>query len=351
LNLLSDVVTYIRRIVKTASSQALPDSLIIDYINRFYTYDLPARLQLFELKTKYNLETAACVDKYNMPYDTNGNLLYQGLQPPIYVDGVQINLILSRDTFFKAYPDFRSNTFVAEGDGSTTNFSVNLNNTVGSPLIRAHLSILTPQAIEPPANGPNSSIPSNLDPGIYISAFDVNNNIMIVYDNGTFQPSNQNVGNLGGAGTGTINYITGHLDVTFQNPPINQGNIEVQCLVYQPGTPRIVNFFNNIITIRPVPDRTYLMEFDAYLTPAAFLGSGQSLPFGYMSEYLARGAARKILSDTGDVEQFAFYEPLFREQENLVIRRTDRQNSINRTPTIFTDLYQQNPYWGTGQQA
>ena len=28
-----------------------------------------------------------------------------------------------------------------------------------------------------------------------------------------------------------------------------------------------------------------------------------------MCEYIARGAARKILSDTGDIEQFQFYEP------------------------------------------
>jgi hypothetical protein len=35
------------------------------------------------------------------------------------------------------------------------------------------------------------------------------------------------------------------------------------------------------------------------------------LPFAYMSEYIARGAARKILADTGDIELFAFYVPLF----------------------------------------
>jgi len=51
------------------------------------------------------------------------------------------------------------------------------------------------------------------------------------------------------------------------------------------------------------------------LSPAAFLSTNQAAPFGYMCEYIARGAARKILSDTGDVEQFNFYEPLFMEQE------------------------------------
>jgi len=76
----------------------------------------------------------------------------------------------------------------------------------------------------------------------------------------------------------------------------------------------------------------------AYLTPAAFLNTGDAIPFGYMAEYIARGAARKILADTGDMEQFQFYEPLFREQETLVWKRSQRQFTASRTGTIFSDL-------------
>jgi len=75
------------------------------------------------------------------------------------------------------------------------------------------------------------------------------------------------------------------------------------------------------------------------LSPAAFLTTGAALPFGYMTEYIARGAARKILSDTGDTEQFAFYEPLFREQESLVWKRSQRQFTANRTQTIYSQGY------------
>ena len=42
-----------------------------------------------------------------------------------------------------------------------------------------------------------------------------------------------------------------------------------------------------------------------------------------------------MLSDTGDVEQFAFYELLFREQENLVLRRSSRTKTSTPTPNIF----------------
>ena len=86
----------------------------------------------------------------------------------------------------------------------------------------------------------------------------------------------------------------------------------------------------------PPPNDQYLVELDAYLTPAAFLDAESAIPFGYMSEYIARGAARKILADTGDTEQFAFYEPLFREQEMLVWKRSQRIQTSTRTPTIYS---------------
>ncbi len=96
-------------------------------------------------------------------------------------------------------------------------------------------------------------------------------------------------------------------------------------------------YFNNTLTLRSPPDQQYLVELDAYLTPAAFLDTSAAISFGYMAEYIARGAARKILSDTGDVEQFQFYEPLFREQELLVWKRSQRQWTANRTETIYSN--------------
>jgi hypothetical protein len=113
-------------------------------------------------------------------------------------------------------------------------------------------------------------------------------------------------------------------------------NINVTCSLFQSGIPRAALFYNNCITLRSVPDKQYVIEVDAYLTPAAFLNTFTSIQFGYMSEYIARGAARKILTDTGDVEQFNFYEPLFREQEILVWKRSQRQWTATRTETIYS---------------
>jgi hypothetical protein len=95
-------------------------------------------------------------------------------------------------------------------------------------------------------------------------------------------------------------------------------------------------YYNNVLTLRSPPDQSYLVELDAYLTPAAFFATTAAIPFAYMAEYIARGAARKLLSDTGDVDQFQFYESLFKEQEALVWKRSQRIFTSNRTETIYS---------------
>jgi hypothetical protein len=101
----------------------------------------------------------------------------------------------------------------------------------------------------------------------------------------------------------TINYNTGIANITFTDPitglavniPPGQ-QINAQCYFYNPGIPRAILFYNNVLTLRTVPDTQYLVELEAYLSPSAFLSTGQAIQFAYMCEYIARGSARKILS-------------------------------------------------------
>src|SRR6185369_8422125 len=116
-------------------------------------------------------------------------------------------------------------------------------------------------------------------------------------------------------------------------------NISAQVFFFQSGLPRSILYYNNTLTLRNPPDSQYLVQLEAYLAPAAFLNTNAAIPFGYMAEYIARGAARKILSDTGDQDQFMFYEPLFREQEMLVWKRSQRQFTATRTETIYSQNY------------
>lgn len=322
--LLSDVILYIRRIIKQPNQQDISDSTIQDYVNRFYIYDVPARIQLFDLKTQYSLELQANVDQYNAPitYLPNGTVIptYNLFETPAFIDGYKIVWQQSQESFTRLFPNFMQNQFQQNGSGftgqtATTPYSFNIAN---APIVRGHRD----QNIQPATNL------GLLSSNVYINTVDGSGNSIFVQDDGN--------GNLIGSGTGTVNYLTGAISVTFNAAIPTTSAINSQAIPYSAGRPQAVLFFDNEFRFRPIPDKPYLFMCDAYYTPAAFLASSNAVPYRWMAEYIARGSARKILQDYGDQELLAFYEGYFREQENFVLRRTTRQNSVVRTSTIYT---------------
>jgi hypothetical protein len=387
--LLSDILTYIRRIIKSPSNAVITDALLIDYVNRFYTSDVDARMQLFDLKTKYQFQTTPTVDQYNMPLysvqtEQGGQNIswypvYQGFTGPAYINGIQVPLQTQKNSFYNIWPKVTQQlATVAVGDGGNTySFNIpivsNYTNVPNNPplngLLRGHIDITGIIAIgdDPPMDPPITSsfitgVPTtSVDSAFFITSIDGTGANVVVQDSGQFLTGNVNCGLLmqpgpapfgnqalaGGysANSNTVNYLTGQVNVTFPAVIPVGNDINVQCYFFETGLPRAILFYNNVLTLRSPPDTQYLVELDAYLSPAAFLTSSSAVPFGYMSEYIARGAARKILSDTGDVEQFNFYEPMFREQEMLVWKRSQRQFTTTRTETIYSQGFSQ----GLGQ--
>lgn len=379
MNLLSDIITYIRRIIKSPSDASISDDLIIDYINRFWTVDVDARMQLFDLKTTYRFQTTPGVDQYNMPlYDVQTEPgsqsismypVYQGFLPYCSINGIQVPLNTEKGSFFSIYPNvIQSYPVIATGDGTAgpyfLQFPLGIGN-INPPInpsynciLRGHVDITgiisTGVNEDPPVVSDFlDTIPvTSTFPAVYITSIGADGANIIVADSGQFLEGNQNYGLLmtpGNAPFGntrlpgvysttsnTVNYLEGFAYVTFPTAIPDGMDINLQCGFFQTGLPRTILYYNNVLTLRAPPAQQYLVELEAYLSPAAFLTTTQAVQFGYMSEYIARGAARKILSDTGDVEQFNFYEPLFREQENLVWKRSQRQFTATRTQTIFS---------------
>lgn len=386
MNLLSDIITYVRRIIKSPSNAQITDNLLIDYINRFWLMDVDARVQLFDLKTKYQFQTTAGIADYNMPlYDVQTEPgsqtiasfpMYQGFTQTCYANGIQIPFYTQREGFWNLWPNYiQSLPEAATGNGSTGPYQISL---PFFPAIPGHVDmsgiIATGSNQDPPlvSSGPSTSfittIPTtSVYSGVYFIATGENGQNITVADSGQFlsdntdgdlygllmQPGNAPLGNLpltGGYSTtsNTVNYTTGIANVTFPVAIPDGVPIQAQCYFYQQGVPRGLLYYNNFISLRPPPDIPYLIEIDAYLTPAAFLNSSSAIPFGYMAEYIARGAARKVLADTGDIEQFQFYEPLFKEQETLVWKRSQRQFTSTRTGTIFSQTQGQTNYNNIG---
>jgi len=357
--------------------------------------DVDARIQLFDLKTKYQFQTAPGYDQYNMPmYQIQteaGNQIisyypvYQGFSGPAYINGVAVPFYTDKSLFFNTWPNIvQLMTVNIQGNGTAGpynfQFPIAPNNTLPNPLntpfqylLRGHVDItgliaLANSAygayVDPPvvtnaqaigATGSIASIPvANAFPAVYITSNAADGSSIVVSDSGQFLTGSQNLGLLMSPGTypngnttltggytttqNVINYFTGQVSNLIFPQSIPSGvNIAAQCYFFQSGLPRGILYNNNVITLRSPPSQQWLVEIDAYLSPAAFISSGQAIQFAYMSEYIARGAARKILSDTGDVEQFQFYEPLFKEQESLVWKRSQRQFTSTRTPTIYSN--------------
>lgn len=358
--------------------------------------DVDARVQLFDLKTKYQFQTTPGISDYNMPlYSTQvegsspGQFsiasypVYQGFMQSCYVNGIQVPFYNQRDSFFNLWPNYlQALTQVGTGNGTAGPYTLSI---PYNPAIPGHVDmagiIATGSVQDPPLNNNllvssaapyngNSVIPStSVYSAVYFTATGQDGQNIVVADSGQFLS-----GNTGGDLYGllmspglppygvtplsngysitqnTINYNTGVATNVYFPVAIPSGTpIQAQCYFYQQGLPRAILFYNNCLTVRPPPNISYLVELNAYLSPAAFLSSGQAIPFAYMAEYISRGAARKLLSDTGDTEQFMFYEPLFKEQETLVWKRSQRQFTATRTGTIFSDLQGQSNYNNIGQ--
>ena len=370
------MITYIRRIIKSPSDAVISDSLIIDYINRFYISDIDARVQLYDFKTIYQFQCTPGVTDYNMPLyaiqtepgpqNISYYPIYQGFFGPCSVNSVQVPFNTQRETYFNwTQNSLQPLQQVATGDGSTTTFQFSL---PYFPAIPGHVDmqgmLMANKTSSPIFVADGSLIPvvpiTSVQSRVFINYTNATGQNVTIQDSGQFlnsatdgdlygllmSPQNAPLGGsvLGPGPNGTysmtantINYNTGVINVTFPSAPQAGVPIQVQGYFYEQGIPRSILYYNNTITLLPSPNTQYLVELGAYLSPAAFLSSAASVPFSYMSEYIARGAARKILSDTGDVEQFMFYEPLFREQELLVWKRSQREFTSSRTQTIFSE--------------
>lgn len=328
----SDIVIWVRRIIKSPSDQVITDRTIGDYVNRFYVYDMPERIQLFELTRQYTFETERNIFIYQAPFfsDTNdintGIPMYQTFRPPAYADGIEMGYYQSNDQFYRIFPELVQSEVPLQGDGGVGPYEVEISRT---PILRGFTDDL-----------------GHLEPYVFITSFDGSGDQVFIVDNGegiliqtdsSFQSVILN-------NAGTVDYETGEMEFTFDQGIPAGTDIQVQTSPFSSGFPRLIQFYNNLFKLYPVPDRSYKIQIDSNITPAQFLSTSDSIPFAYMSEYLARGAARKILTDNADYDQFQFYEPLFREQENLVLRRTSRQRAVVRTPTIFSEQTQSNPY-------
>ncbi len=319
--------------IPDSSSSVLPISQtnppgIDDYINDFYLYDLDEEMRTLLLKDFYYFETVPNVGTYNLPMN------FFAAEPPIYVDGYQIAWYQSPDLFFRIWPQLSTiQNQIVTTDGINTTFTFTLQ---AVPVQMGTVSIgVTPTQTPVMESFSDSIVAGNTNAPGYPTGWPVSGAL---------------TGTLGG--TGTINYITGAVSITFASVPVTGLSINAHYYPYVASRPRDCLFFQQQLNFKPIPNDVYQIKVMAYQQPTVFLQNAANQVTGTAAQFqnytdvtmfaewwqvVAYGAAMKILIEEGDHEEIERMQMYFEKAKLLAQRRALKQMSNQRIQTPYSD--------------
>lgn len=318
---LSSIRTKVRRIIAQNSSVQISDTEIDNYINTFYVYDLPMHLPLFNMKETYTFYTTPNVDTYEFPRN-----LFSFVNPPAYCAGYQMFYSQSREQFFRTYPKFNFFDSIGMGDGTTLTFTLQATQT---PFLGAYVN-------------ENNEITSDF----ILSSTDTSGNAIQVIANGVYSaPNTMPLINFVGSvalPASTVNFVSGVIQVTFLTPPAVAQPIVAQYVPYVAARPLAMLFFQDQFFVRPVPDNVYQVQIDAWKLPIQFTGTNPAAQpqLNEWWQLIAYGAADKFFADQADFENLQKFRFLMMEQLKLINRRTIKQQTNQRSSTIYSEQIQ-----------
>jgi hypothetical protein len=326
---LAAIEKKVRFLTKSPSQQQLATADINEYINTFIAYDMPEHLRLFELHSQFTFYCSPNIDTYvtdtSLPMTDllyNFQNLYITVNPPVYIAGYQSGYSQSREQFYREWPQVDSITQVGAGDGTTLTFT-----------------------------GTITSTPF-LQNDVLIGSVDINGNGLTLVDYPI--AGSPTIGALGLPGEpqtlpspyGDVNYITGAFTANFPTAPAIGQAVNAQVFSYVASRPLSLLWYDNTFVLRPVPDQPYAINFEVYVRPTQLIASGQSPQMEQWWQYLAYGAAIKVLQDRFDYDSVNLIMPEFRVQQELVLRRTVVQNTTQRVATIYSQQSDMGSGWG-----
>jgi len=285
---LADIRQKVRQVTGRLTPGEISNNRLDEYINQYYQYTFPAELKLEKKHDYYEFLTSANQAFYDFP-----NTLYTNVEPPAYMDN--LNLLWYQDPapFLEQNPQNISRQTPWTGDGSTTVFSTTV---TGFPIM----------------------------PGTTV----------ITDDTEVFEDTNQDwttanviiAGSLGGSLI--LNYSTGSLTVTFATAPANGQNIYLSYEIFKAGRPTAVLLYNNQFQFYPPPNTAYRFKVKAYSIVSALVNATDTPELIEWGPCIAYGASRDMLADLGEMDGYAEVTALYKEQLAYVLKRTN-QNLLN----------------------
>lgn len=297
---LANIRDKVRAITGSPSQDQVSNAELNTLINNYYIYIMP-----FELKEQItdqflSFKTTPGVNVYSFP----GGFFTD--QPGAYADGFPMVFYQSPDVFFQDWPLQYAVDNIATGDGSTSNFTGGLQN---PPVIVGTL---------------------------FIASDDPDGTQQVLQSDDTFP-----VGLLTGDGTGTINWLTGAYDVTFNASPQSTAVIYAKYQGYSANRPQGVLFFNNEFTLMPVPDQAYQIQMQGYIkplyladTPVTDVSANTPLQIEW-GQLIAYGTALDIFANRGDTDNYNTYYSIFKRFENVALGRTIQQLTSEQSVPRF----------------
>lgn len=320
---LSDIRSKVRRLTGTASTLVLTNDQIDDYINSFYLYDLPAEFRSLQLKDIFTFTTERGVSTY-----TWDNENYLSVQAPVYLNKREIGLFFNEQEFYGFVASDMFTETITTGDGTEGPYTATLQNTPIIPSFNNNPAT----AGYPASRVVNFLIGANTSFGVSQSVSDISAGAT-----GTFT----------GDGTGTINYNTGAISVTFTAVVPSGENIDVNYLAQELSRPVGMLYMQNQVTLSPPPDRSYIVEVTVYRQPTSVLltaGGAQSPELNEWWELIAAGASKKVFEDRADDDGVAQMMRMMDARYAVATTRTYVQIGNERVPTIFSSQTPNNSY-------
>lgn len=310
---LAEIRKKVRQVSGRLSTNEMTTNQVDDYINKYYQFTFPAEVKLERKHTYYEFDTVANTHIYTLPNDPDNVSTptvpaFTNFEPPATLDGLSLLWYQEPAPFLNNNPQDQvqrdnSNT----GNAVITNFTVTATPT---PILPA-TAIVT--ALTLGENNSETFIDTNED---YTEA-----DVSLVSD---------------GSGVGTVNYLTGVIDVNFApNAPRQSTIIYFSWVPYRAGRPTAVLLYNNRFQFFTVPDTAYRFKVKAYSVVSPLENGTDKPDLEQWGPCIAYGAARQILADNGEMDAYMEVTSLYKEQLNYVLNRTNQTLLSTRAAPNF----------------
>ncbi len=310
---LANIRSKVRQLTGRKSPIQLTDAQIDFQVNNYYQTEFPQQLRILDLREVHTFQTVPNVAVY--PLDTS---VYQSVEPPCYVAGYYVYFSMDRGQFMALWPQLQTNEVDVYGDGTSGSYSYTTNE---SPILKGSVLI---------------SAATSFNQGVTVTDVPVS-------------ATNNSSGDLilsDGTVTGSVNYETGDIIVDF-GVPIPQGEpIQTQYTQYLASRPNMIFWYDNQITLYPVPDQAYDVSIVVYKIPTAMTSALESPELSEWWEALAYGAAMKIYENNIDMDGMKTMEELLERKLILIRRRSWYNLGTQRTKTIYAAPNVQQYYAG-----